>query len=302
MLAAMRLVTFVADGATRAGVVGEDESVVAVEDVVPGAPTTMLEVIRRWREIGPRLADSDLRAVAGTPLDRARLLAPIPRPSRNVFCVGWNYADHFAEGKAFRGASAPQEVPEHPALFSKSPAAVVGPDAPVRHPGQHSVELDWEAELAVVIGTEGRDIAEARALDHVFGYTIGNDVSVRDVQRMRHGGQWFKGKSFDTHCPLGPWIVTADEIPDPQVLAISSRVNGETKQSSNTKHMVFTVARIIAELSAGMTLEPGDVILTGTPSGVGFARKPPEFLRPGDVMEMEIEGIGVLRNRIVPYS
>ncbi|MBI2323446.1 MAG: fumarylacetoacetate hydrolase family protein, partial [Chloroflexi bacterium] len=161
---------------------------------------------------------------------------------------------------------------------------------------------DWEAELAVVIGSAGRDIDERRALGHVFGYTVANDVSVRDHQRTRHGGQWFKGKSFDTHCPLGPWIVSADEIPDPQALAISSRINGETKQSSNTRHMVFTVARIIAELSIGMSLEPGDVILTGTPSGVGFARTPPEFLEVGDVMEMEIEGIGVLRNRVVAYG
>jgi 2-keto-4-pentenoate hydratase/2-oxohepta-3-ene-1,7-dioic acid hydratase in catechol pathway len=298
----MRLVTYATDASPRVGVIGEDSTVVALDDLVPGAPATMVEVIADWDRIGPRLADGDLRAVAGTPLDRVRLLAPIPRPARNVLCVGWNYAEHFAEGKSFRGASAPQEVPEHPALFTKNPAAVVGPGAPVRHPGPHSSELDWEVELAVVIGRGGRDIEEGRALDHVFGYTVGNDVSVRDHQRTRHGGQWFKGKSFDTHCPLGPWIVTVDEIPDPQVLAISSRINGETKQSSNTRYMVFTVARIIAELSAGMTLEPGDVILTGTPSGVGFARTPPEFLKPGDVMEMEVEGIGVLRNTVVAYS
>ncbi len=298
----MRLVTFAADRGARVGLVGEDESVVALDDVVPGAPATMVEVIRQWSEISPRLADGEGRAGAGTPLDRVRLLAPIPRPARNLFCVGWNYADHFAEGKAFRGATAPQEVPEHPALFSKNPASVVGPDAPVRHPGRHSSELDWEVELAVVIGAGGRDIDERRALEHVFGYTIANDVSVRDHQRSRHGGQWFKGKNFDTHCPLGPWIVTADDIPDPQVLAISSRINGETKQSSNTRYMVFTVPRIVAELSVGMALEPGDVILTGTPSGVGFARTPPEFLKPGDVMEMEIEGIGVLRNTVVAYS
>lgn len=298
----MRLVTFAVDRQPRVGLIGEDESLVALDDVVPGAPATMIEVIGRWDEIAPRLADSDLRAVAGTPPDRARLLAPIPRPARNLFCVGWNYAEHFQEGKAFRGTAAPQEAPEHPALFTKNPAAVVGPDAPVRHPGKHSSELDWEAELAVVVGRAGRDIDEARALDHVFGYTVANDVSVRDHQRTRHGGQWFKGKNFDTHCPLGPWIVTADEIPDPQVLAISSRINGVAKQSSNTRYMVFTVARIIAELSAGMSLEPGDVILTGTPSGVGFARKPPEFLKPGDVMEMEVEGIGVLRNKVVDYS
>ena len=298
----MRLVTFEHDRTREVGVIGDDGTVVALDDIVPGAPAAMLDVIRAWHEIGPRARDADLRAVAGAPLDRVRLLAPIPRPARNVFCVGWNYADHFAEGRAFRGASAPQEVPPHPALFTKSASAVVGPDMPVLHPGPHSSEMDWEAELGVVIGTRGRDITEARALDHVFGYTIGNDVSVRDVQRTKHGGQWFKGKSFDTHCPLGPWIVTADEIPDPQVLSIASRINGVTKQSSNTKYMVFTVARIISELSQGMTLEQGDVILTGTPSGVGFARTPPEFLRPGDVMEMEIEGIGVLRNRVVEYS
>ncbi len=298
----MRLVTFRAKGDVRPGVVGDDETVVAVDDVAPGSPATMVEVIRDWASVAPRLADSDLRAVGGIPLGDATLLAPIPRPARNVFCVGWNYAEHFAEGKAFRGASSPQEVPEHPALFSKNPGAVVGPNAPVRHPGRHSAEMDWEVELAVVIGTAGRDIAEATALDHVFGYTVGNDVSVRDHQRTRHGGQWFKGKNFDTHCPLGPWIVPAAEIPDPQVLDISSRINGVTKQASNTRFMVFTVARIIAELSLGMTLEAGDVILTGTPSGVGFARTPPEFLKPGDVMEMEIAGIGVLRNPVIAYA
>jgi 2-keto-4-pentenoate hydratase/2-oxohepta-3-ene-1,7-dioic acid hydratase in catechol pathway len=298
----VRLVTYELDGRARVGVVGDDRTVVALDDLIPGAPTAMVDVIAGWAGVARRLADVDRRPVDGVPLTKGMLLAPIPRPARNVFCVGWNYADHFREGKAFRGASAPQEVPEHPALFTKNAAAVVGHDAPVRHPGPHSEQLDWEAELGVIVGKPGRDIAEADALAHVFGYTVGNDVSVRDVQRHRHGGQWSKGKSFDTHCPLGPWIVTADEIPDPQVLAISSRVNGETKQSSNTRYMVFTVARILAEISAGLTLEPGDVILTGTPSGVGFARTPPEFLKPGDVMEMEVEGIGVLRNPVVAYS
>lgn len=234
---------------------------------------------------------------ADVPLSSVRLLAPII-PKRNVFAVGWNYAEHFAEGKEFRPASAPQEIPEHPALFSKNPFAIVGPDAAVRHPAPLSDQLDYEVELAVVVGRAGRDIPERDALAHVFGYTIANDVSVRDVQRTWHGGQWFKGKNFDTHLPLGPWIVTTDEIPDPQSLRLATRVNGATKQDSSTKHMVFTVARIIAELSAGMTLRPGDVIITGTPEGVGMGRKPPEWLRPGDVMELEIEKIGVLRNRI----
>ena len=238
-------------------------------------------------------------AVTGSavPLASLKLLAPIV-PRRNVFAVGWNYAEHFAEGKDFRAASAPQEIPAHPALFSKNPLAIVGPDAPVRHPAPISDQLDYEVELAVVVGRAGRDIPERDALGHVFGYTIANDVSVRDVQRTWHGGQWFKGKNFDTHLPLGPWIVTADEIPDPQALRLTTRVNGAMKQDSNTKHMVFPVARIIAELSAGLTLQPGDVIITGTPEGVGMGRKPPEWLKPGDVMELEIERIGVLRNKI----
>jgi len=298
----VRLATFSLDGKPRVGVVGADETVLALDDLVAGAPADMVSVIGAWDRLSRSLAEPPVRSAGGIPVDRARLLAPIPRPRRNLFCVGWNYAEHFAEGKSFRAPSAAQEVPEHPALFTKNPAAVTGPDSGVFHPGTRSREMDWEVELAVVIGKSGRDIAETAALGHVFGYTIANDVSVRDYQRTRHGGQWFKGKNFDTHCPLGPWIVTADEIPDPQVLDISSRINGETKQASNTRFMVFSVARIIAELSNGMALETGDIILTGTPSGVGFARTPPEFLKPGDVMEMEIGGIGVLRNRVVEYG
>ncbi|MBI2773892.1 MAG: fumarylacetoacetate hydrolase family protein [Chloroflexi bacterium] len=296
----MRLVTYLQGDRARVGVVGADDTVSDLDDLVPGSPSDMISVIEAWLRIAPRLREA--AGGAGIPLDRARLLAPIPRPRRNVLCVGWNYAEHFAEGREFRSPAGVQEIPDHPALFTKSPAAVIGPDAHVRHPGPHSGELDWEVELAVIVGRGGRDIREKGALEHVFGYTVGNDVSVRDVQRARHGGQWFKGKSFDTHCPLGPWIVTADEIPDPQVLDISSRVNGETMQSATTAQMVFPVARIIAELSAGMALEPGDVILTGTPPGVGFARKPPRFLKVGDVMEMEIGGIGVLRNAVAPYD
>ncbi len=279
----MKLVTFDEGEGPLTGVV-QGDTILPLRDTVE-----MLELIRRgagWTPAGP-----------GLPLHSVRLLAPIV-PKRNVFCVGWNYAEHFAEGKSFRGPNAAQELPEHPALFSKNPFAIVGHDAAIRHPAPISNELDYEVELAVVIGTEGRDISEDRALDHVFGYTIGNDVSVRDVQRTWHGGQWFKGKNFDTPLPLGPWIVTKDEIPDPQTLRITTRVNGVTKQDSNTKHMVFSVARIIAEISAGLTLHPGDVIITGTPEGVGMGRKPPEWMRAGDVVEVEIEKIGILRNHI----
>ena len=279
----MRLCTFDEGEGPLTGLI-EGDSVRPLHDTVE-----MVELIQRgagWAPAAPAL-----------PLHSLRLLAPIV-PKRNVFCVGWNYAEHFAEGKAFRPADAVQEIPEHPALFTKNPFAIIGHDGAIRHPAPISDQLDYEVELAVVIGREGRDIAERDALDHVFGYTIGNDVSVRDVQRTWHGGQWFKGKNFDTHLPLGPWIVTKDEIPDPQVLRLTTRVNGVTKQDSNTKHMVFPVARIIAELSAGLTLYPGDVIMTGTPEGVGMGRTPPEWLKPGDVVELEIERIGVLRNHI----
>ena len=225
-----------------------------------------------------------------------RLLAPIPRPRKNVFCVGWNYLEHFEEGAKARPQQ--QEMPQHPTFFTKVPTTVTGPyDAVPLHAGV-TEKLDWEVELGVIIGRGGRNIAEGDALRHVYGYTVVNDVSAREVQR-RHGQQWFKGKSLDGSCPMGPWIVTADEVPDPQALRVSCRVNGIVKQDSNTRHMYFRIARIIAELSAGLTLEPGDIISTGTPAGVGHARTPPEFMAPGDVLETEVEGIGLLRNRIV---
>jgi 2-keto-4-pentenoate hydratase/2-oxohepta-3-ene-1,7-dioic acid hydratase in catechol pathway len=256
-------------------------------------------------EAGPAMWDSLRQALdgasGGMPLDSATLLAPIPRPRRNILCVGWNYAEHFAEGQGKRGAAQePDKIPDWPSLFSKQPSSVVGPDAEVWHPWPISERLDWEVELALVIGRPGRDIAEEHALEHVFGYLVANDVTVRDVQR-RHGGQWFKGKNFDTHCPLGPWIVTPDELGDPQNVRITLRVNGVTKQDSNTKYMAFQLPRLIREFSTGMALEAGDVILTGTPQGVGYARTPPEFLRVGDVMEAEVEKIGVLRNPVVAY-
>jgi len=221
----------------------------------------------------------------GVPIARARLQAPIPRPARNVFCLGRNYREHAAE----RGAAAP----EHPVYFTKAPETVVGPGAKVIHHAA-TKELDYEVELAVVIGVAGKDVARERALEHVFGYTILNDVTARDVQK-RHQ-QWFHGKSMDTFCPMGPALVTADEIPDPQQLALAMRINGETRQSSHTSKMIFPVDECIAVLSQGFTLLPGDVIATGTPDGVGAALG--KFLQAGDSMEAEIEKIGLLANTI----
>jgi 2-keto-4-pentenoate hydratase/2-oxohepta-3-ene-1,7-dioic acid hydratase in catechol pathway len=221
--------------------------------------------------------------------------APIPHPRKNLFCVGWNYLEHFEEGAKARPHVL--EMPAHPAFFSKAPTTVNGPYSGVPAHAGVTEKLDWEVELGVIIGKGGTNIAEAGAMRHIFGYTVVNDVSAREVQR-RHGQQWFKGKSLDGHCPMGPWIATADEIHEPQNLHIACRVNGVTKQDSNTSHMYFKIPRIIAELSAGLTLEPGDIILTGTPSGVGHARTPPEFMKPGDMLETEITGLGLLRNRI----
>jgi 2-keto-4-pentenoate hydratase/2-oxohepta-3-ene-1,7-dioic acid hydratase in catechol pathway len=266
-----------------------------------GFPRTMLELIaggaraldeaREAVEHGHvvlerRGRDGLIAGTFGIDASRARLEAPIPRPPRNVICLGRNYAEHAAE----RGA----EAPKHPVYFTKAPECVVAPGAGVVHHGVTS-ELDYEVELAAVIGVGGQQIDRGSALAHVFGYTIVNDVTARDVQK-RHQ-QWFHGKSMDTFCPMGPVLVTADEIPDPQVLAIAMRVNGETRQSSHTSKMIFPVDECIAVLSQGFTLIAGDVIATGTPDGVGAASG--RFLKVGDEMEAEVERIGVLRNTIV---
>jgi 2-keto-4-pentenoate hydratase/2-oxohepta-3-ene-1,7-dioic acid hydratase in catechol pathway len=230
---------------------------------------------------------------APQPLASLKLLAPLA-PKKNVFCVGRNYLAHAEEGARALGTKL--EVSEVPTYFTKAPTAVAGPEQ-VLELSEASQKYDWEAELGVVIGQRCRDLTEAQALSVVFGYTCVNDVSARDLQRA-HGGQWFKGKSLDNTCPLGPWIVEAEDIGNPQTLDIKLRVNGVEKQSSNTSLMIFKVASIIANLSQGLTLEPGDVIATGTPDGVGFARTPPEFLKTGDVMEVEIAKIGILRNGV----
>ena len=225
--------------------------------------------------------------------------SPIPKPARNIYAVGWNYLEHFAEGQAIRDAK--QTYPEHPVFFTKGSHCMNGPFDPIPFDPAVSTQIDWEGELAVVIGTRGRNISEADAMKHVFGYSIMNDTTARDMQQKRHGGQWFKGKSLDGHGPMGPVIVEASAL-DPDKLKLQTRVNGVVKQDAMTTQMFFKVPKIIAELSLGLTLEPGDVIATGTPPGVGVARSPQEFMKPGDVMETEIAGIGLIRNTIAQVS
>ena len=229
------------------------------------------------------------------PLADIELLAPIPRPRRNVMCLGLNYLEHAEETASQVGRSA--KAPEYPIVFTKSPMSVIGHDAAIPFDPDTCSQLDWEAELGVIIGKAGKKIQADNAHTHIFGYTVINDISARDIQ-LNHK-QYFLGKSIDGGCPMGPFIVTADEIADAQQLKIECRVNGKVKQASNTRHMIFNIASIIQWLSRAMPLEAGDVIATGTPSGVGFVRQPPEFLVPGDVVECEVERVGVLRNRIV---
>ena len=224
-----------------------------------------------------------------------RILAPIPVPVRNVYCVGRNYVDHIKEGYAKAGKEA--KLPEVPQFFTKATGAVNSPDGDVRLDSRLTNLLDYEVELAVVIGRGGRDIPVASAFDHVFGYTVANDFTARDLQR-RHE-QWFKGKSLDTTCPLGPCIVDRAEIGDPRTLELSLTVNGTERQRARAAQMIFDIPTIIASLSAGLTLEPGDIIATGTPSGVGFAMNPAQALKGGDLVVSRIDRIGELRNHIV---
>ncbi len=288
----MRLITYSSDLDSGLGLLvpGREDTFVPV----PGLD--MLGLIRLG-EVGLQRAREALATGRGRPLGSIHLLAPIPELRRNVFCLGWNYADHSKEAAHLRGQET--KLPERPVFFTKATTTVNGPYSDIQVDAKVTEQNDWEVELGVIIGTGGKNLSQEQALDHVFGYTVLNDVSARDVQTA-HGKQFFKGKSLDGYCPMGPCLVTRDEVPDPHALPLRCRVNGELKQEGNTRDLIFDIPAIIEWLSKGMTLLPGDVIATGTPSGVGFARTPPEYLWPGDVVECEIEGIGLLRNRIVP--
>lgn len=225
----------------------------------------------------------------------AHLLAPIARPRKNVFCVGRNYREHIIEGNIAQGRD-PHAFPEHIEFFSKAPTAINHPGATIPLHASLTSMLDYEAELGVVIGKTGANIPRDRAMDHVFGYTIVNDVTARDLQRAH--GQWFKGKSLDGSCPVGPWVVHRSAVADPHALAVRLWVNGELRQNGNTSSMIFRVEDIINKLSAGLTLEAGDLIATGTPSGVGYAMRPPQPLKNGDRVAIEIDGLGRLENAV----
>ena len=284
----MRLVTFRADGRDRLGVLRDADDVVEVGDwTMAGLIDAGEDGLAKVRQL---LAS---RGAAAHRLEGLELRPPLPEPRGNVIAIGRNYQKHADET-----ARMEDREPSPPTIFTKAITSLTGPFADITIDPSISDKIDWEVELAVVIGESGANISRSDARHHVFGYSVINDVSARDIQ-MGWGGQYFKGKSLDACSPVGPWIVTADEIPDPQALTLRLRVNGQTKQEGTTADMIFTVDAVIEWASRGMTLLPGSIIATGTPDGVGFARTPPEFLKPGDVMETEVEGIGTMRNRIV---
>jgi len=293
----MKLATFRWGGRRHAGLVADDlRSVTPLALGEHGERRGALAVIERLAAGEPLPKPSGARL----PLVAVELEAPIPLPRRNLFCIGLNYRQHAAEYRANVAdesvRQAPADVPAHPMVFTKFPENVIGPGAAIRIPRALSTQIDYEAELAVVIGRGGRAIAADRAMEHVWGYTIVNDVTARDVQ-TRHR-QWLLGKAIDTFCPMGPWLVSADSV-DGLAAPIRCWVNGELRQDANTRDLLFGVPALIETLSAGLTLQPGDIIATGTPAGVVIGFKPPRFLQAGDRVRIEIEGIGVLENPVV---
>ncbi|MBE0553486.1 MAG: fumarylacetoacetate hydrolase family protein [Rhodobacteraceae bacterium] len=301
----MKLVTYRAsvEAAARLGVLHQ-ELVVDVArlgadhgETLPDSMLGLIDTGRPGLETLQACLDQSkgrFRPGTATALANVKLLAPIPRPRKNIFGIGLNYVEHVAESAASLDTS--KDLPKQPVVFSKPPTTVIGPDDAIEHDSSITRQLDWEVELAVIIGTTARRIRRDQALAHVFGYSVMIDVSARDNRRA---GQWIFSKGMDSYAPFGPVIVTADEIPDPQCLDLWLTVNGVEKQRSNTRHMLFKVDHLIADISSGITLEPGDIIASGTPEGVGAGRTPQEWLHPGDVVVGHVEGIGTLRNPVV---
>ncbi|AIG01960.1 5-oxopent-3-ene-1,2,5-tricarboxylate decarboxylase [Pseudomonas fluorescens] len=301
----MRLVTYRAhvSAAARLGAIVGD-LVIDLQHLGQHSGQALPDNILDFIDLGPHAVASTtalLDSCAGKwpsgvalPLVNVKLLAPIPRPRKNIFGIGLNYVEHVAESS--RTLDTSKELPTQPVIFSKPPTTVIGPGDAIEHNAAITRQMDWEVELAVIIGRRAKCVGEAQALGHVFGYTVLNDISARDNRRA---GQWIYSKGQDTYAPLGPVIVTADEISDPHNLNLSLKVNGVEKQSSNTRHLLFNIPTLIADISAGITLEPGDIIATGTPAGVGAGRTPQEWLWPGDVVEAWVEQIGTLRNPVI---
>lgn len=298
----MKFSTFKNETGIFIGIVNEGENrilpLVEAAGRMGGAvslPESMLEAIalgdsfyEEARKVVDWVNENNLEEELYTPIESVTLLAPIPKPAKNIFCVGKNYAEHAIE------MGSKDDIPEHVMVFTKAPTSVIGHKATILDHKEVTEQLDYEGELAVVIGKQGIGIKREDALDYVFGYTIINDVTARDLQ-ARHK-QFFIGKSLDTTCPMGPWIVHKSAIGNPNNLNIQTLVNGEVRQDSNTENFIFPVEEIISVLSQGMTLEPGDIIATGTPAGVGKGFKPPRFLKSGDSIEVSVEGIGTLSN------
>lgn len=289
----MKFVTFQRNGTACPGLFSRDgQRVLSLEEAGVGAYATLLDMIAAAGpdQLARALAASE--ASGGTPLSSVRLLAPIPRPPHDILCVGVNYRAHLEESENAMG-----EIPHQSSVyFSKRANPVTGPDEVVDGHLDLDSHFDYEVELAVVIGKGGRDIPPEKAEEHIFGYSVFNDLSARGLQK-RHN-QWYRGKSLDGFAVMGPALVTADEIPFPPLLTLESRVNGEVRQHSNTGQYLSDIPHLIAELSQGMTLEPGDIIATGTPSGVGMGFDPPRWLRSGNVVECEIQGVGLLKTTV----
>jgi 2-keto-4-pentenoate hydratase/2-oxohepta-3-ene-1,7-dioic acid hydratase in catechol pathway len=285
----VKLISYQQNGRPRVGAVHQNQ-VIDLSSVAESMQQLIEMGTAALGQVRPLLA----AAHNPIPLADVHLLAPIPSPRRNVICLGLNYREHAKESYGAQGKAV--TISEVPIVFTKATTAVCGPYDDIPYDPAVSTEIDWEVELGVIIGRQVKNVAAEEALAAVFGYTVINDISARDLQRL--GKQFFKGKSLDGSCPTGPWIVTADELLDPHQLRLTCRVNDTLKQDGRTDQMIFDIPSTIAYLSRGMTLLPGDIIATGTPDGVGFARTPPEFLQPGDVVACEIEGIGVIRNTI----
>jgi 2-keto-4-pentenoate hydratase/2-oxohepta-3-ene-1,7-dioic acid hydratase in catechol pathway len=285
----MRLATIQTASGPRAALL-QGEQYIDLHATRPDLPLSIKELLAGGPDLLRRAAEAAARSDAVRySTGSVKLLAPIPDPPK-VICIGLNYRDHAAESGV--------PIPKEPVLFSKFATAIVGPEAPIHLPAV-STQVDYEAELVLVIGKKGRHIPAAQATNYLAGCTVGHDVSARDWQLQKDGKQWLAGKTFDTFAPIGPTLVTLDEIGDPHQLSIRLRLNGQVMQDSNTRQMIFHAADLIAYISQVVTLEAGDLIFTGTPPGVGFARKPQVFLKHGDVVEVEIEKLGVLRNPVV---